>query len=356
MTSAFPATIRAAVAETMATDQVPGLAVGIVRAGQAPAYHIAGADAAGQPLTMASLVPVASITKLATALAILRLADAGVVTIDAPVKRYLPDAISAAAGITLRDLLRHTSGLPYDLPEDAAPYRWGLDWPTLARACLQTPLAWPPNTRVQYSNVGYGLLAIVVERQTNQAFAVALEDLVVKPLGVEAYLGVEPPRSPAVIADVRSPQTGTPLEPFNSAFWRSLALPWGGLLTTVAGALALARAYCGQPAGFLRPETLAEATMNQTDDLAGGLEPPLLWPHCPWGLGPEIRDAKTPHWAPSRASPASFGHAGSSGAVAWADPSAGVAWAIVGTRTMANGWLVRGGPTIGTAILTSGDG
>lgn len=96
--------------------------------------------------------------------------------------------------------------------------------------------------------------------------------------------------------------------------------------------------------------------MNQTDGLAGGLEPPLHWPHCPWGLGPEIRDAKTPHWAPSQASPASFGHAGISGAVAWADPSAGVAWAIVSTRTAANLWLVHAGPTIGAAILASEGG
>lgn len=54
MASAYPATVRAAIAETIAAYQVPGLAVGVVRAGQAPAYHVAGADAAGQPLTLAS--------------------------------------------------------------------------------------------------------------------------------------------------------------------------------------------------------------------------------------------------------------------------------------------------------------
>lgn len=154
-----------------------------------------------------------------------------------------------------------------------------------------------------------------------------------------------------MLTGLRGAHVGTAIEPFNSAFWRSLALPWAGLVTTLDGAFGLLRAFRGQPAGLLRPATRDDAIFNQTENLPGGFVPPLVWPRCPWGLGPEIRDEKRPHWAPPTASPASYGHSGASGCVVWADPTRDVAWGIVGTRTSDNGWLVRRGPAIGAAIL-----
>lgn len=311
-----------------------------------------GTDASGCPLAADSLFPVASVTKLATALAVLRLVDRALLALDDPLGLHLPEAFAAQPGVTLRRLLSHTAGLPLDLPPEAAPYAPGLNWPALAAACLQTPLSHPPGTRVQYSNVGYGLLALVVELHTGQPFPAALHDLVLGPLGIEGCLGEEPPRPPVILSGVRGPHAKTALEPYNSPFWRSLALPWGGLLTTAEGAVRLVRAFQGVPSGFLRPETAAEATRNQAGELGGGYVRPLLWPRCPWGLGPELHGHKTPHWVPAQASPESFGHAGASGSLAWVDPTAGVAWAILGTRTADGGWLLRRGPAIGTAILS----
>lgn len=338
-------------AEAMATYQIPGLAIVVARGGVPTGAWFRGADADGSPLASDSIFPIASITKLATALCVLRLVDAGAIGLDDPLARHLPDALAAQPDVTTRALLSHVSGLPLDVLDESALYAPGLSWPTLAAACLRTPLRWAPGSRVQYSNVGYGLLAIVVARLTGQDFPTALQSHVLRPLGIEAYLGVEPPRSPLVLADVRGPFAGSPLAPYNSPFWRSLALPWSGLLTTAAGALGLVRAFQGAPIGFLTLETLLAATANQTDALGGGLAPPLIWPRCPWGLGPELRDDKTPHWAPATAGPDSFGHAGMSGGVAWAARGAGVSWAILGTRTADNGWLVRRGPAIGAAIL-----
>ncbi|MGH2617403.1 MAG: serine hydrolase domain-containing protein, partial [Thermomicrobiales bacterium] len=253
--------------------------------------------------------------------------------------------------VTPRSLLCHTAGLPLDLLAESAPYEVGLDWPTLARACLATVPTRPAGTQVQYSNLGPGLLAIVVERLSNRPFNEALVDLVLAPLGTEGYLGVEPPRPPARIAGDLGDHAGTDLEPYNSAFWRFLALPWGGMLTTAAGALSLVRAFAGEPAGFLPPALLAEATRDQTRGLNGGFWEPLMWPQCPWGLGVELRGAKDPHWAPVSASPVSFGHAGASGCLAWADPVAGVAWVMLGTRTIEGWWMDW--PAIGGAIIAA---
>jgi beta-lactamase class C len=349
--------VRRVVEEALQVGRIPGMVVAVAH-GQAPLeYLVLGDDALGRPLDRDSLFPVASITKLATALAVVRLAEDGALTLDDQLSEHLPDALAAQYGVTIRTLLCHSAGLPIDVSSQAAAYAPGLDWPQLRAACLETALEAPPWTRVQYDNVGYGLLAAVVERRTAQGFADALRDLVLGPLGIEGYLGSPPVREVAALADVRGGGRGGELEPFNSVFWRSLALPWAGLVTSAAGALALVRAFGGTPADFLRPDTRAEATRNQTGDLAGGFVAPLFWSPCPWGLGPDLRGAKMPHWAPLEAGAESFGHSGASGCVAWAAPDAGIAWAILGARTADSGWLLRRAPAIGAAILAaSADG
>ena len=347
--SQFMTRLRADIEEPLRTARVPGLVLAVARDGQPVERLVVGADAAGTPLAEDSLFPVASITKLATALAVLRLRDDGALRLDDSIVRYLPEAASAQPGVTVRKLLCHTAGLPTDVSSKLAPYAASLSWPILARACLETELAHRPDSLVLYSNVGYGLLGEIVERQMDQPFAQALRELVLDPLGIEAYLSV-PYRPTAKVADVRSRHRGTALEPYNSDFWLSLALPYGGLVTMMDGALALVQAFTGKAEGFLRTTTLVEATRNQVGELPGrsGV---LQWPFCPWGLGPELRDAKTPHWSPSEASAESFGHAGASGCLAWCDPSAGVAWAFHGARVADTGWLLRSGAAIGAAIL-----
>lgn len=344
--------LRRSLDEQLGPVRVPGAVVAVAREG-GPAIVLAhGAAADGQPLTPETLFPVASITKLATALTVLRMVDSGTLGLDDPLTAYLPDAAAAGAGVTLRGLLCHSAGLPLDLNTPTARYAPGLSWRILGEACLATPRERAPGERVQYSNVGYGLLACMVERVAARPFSAVLADLVLDPLGIEGFLGDEPPQAPAQLADVRGEHSGGPLEPFNSRFWRSLALPWAGLITNAAGALALVRAYLGVPPGFLSTALRLDAIRNQTGDLAGGFIEPMDWARCPWGLGPELRGEKQPHWAPAGA-PDSFGHSGASGCLAWADPGKGVAWAILGARTADNGWLLRRGPAISAAVVAA---
>ncbi|MEN9933930.1 MAG: hypothetical protein RLZZ387_509 [Chloroflexota bacterium] len=342
--------VRAAAEELIGAGHVPGLVVAAAR-GEASDVLALGADGAGQSLGPDSLFPVASITKLATALAALRLVDQGLLGLDDELAALLPGAVAAQPGVTLRTLLCHTSGLPLDVAPAAATYAQGLDWPRLAEACRHTPLEAPPWTRVQYSNAGYGLVALAAERVARRPFAELLREQVLDPLGIEGYLGQEPPRPPAALADVRGRHRGTPIEPFNSSFWRSLALPWAGLVTTAPGALALVRAYLGEPAGFLSAGLRTAATADQTGGLAGGFIAPLCWDPCPWGLGPEVRGEKQPHWVPEAAGPRSFGHSGASGTLAWADPTSSLAWVILGARVADSGWLLRRSGAVSDALL-----
>ena len=331
------ADIRTAVDQLAAQHNLPCVLAAWTH-GTEVAFLAAGTGAAAAEPVSTALFSVASVTKLATALAVLRLVAAGQVALDDPLALHVPQAAAAVAGVTLRALLCHTAGLPDDVAPERAPYSIGLNWEHLAKACLATPLVRPPHSHVTYSNVGYGLLALVVERHTGLPFANALAALVLEPLGIEGYLGAEPPRAPVRVAGKLGEHAGTDLEPFNSTFWRSLAMPWAGLVTTVGGALALVRTYLGTPAGFLPPDLLQVATSDQTAGLAGGFTGWLEWDPCPWGLGPELLGHKSSHMVPASASPASFGHSGYSGCLAWADPVTGAAYAVLGGTRFHAGW------------------
>ena len=352
----FTPSTLAAIEALREEHHLPGVLLAAVRGAGEPALAALGSDAGGSALTTDTLFPVASVTKLATALAVLRLCAGGQLALDDPLAAHLPEAAAAADGVTLRALLCHTAGLPDDVAAELAPYEHGLDWPQLGRACLATALVCAPGSRVTYSNVGFGLLALVVERCTRLPFATALTGLVLDPLGVEGYLGVEPPRPPARVAGKLGEHAGTDREPFNSPFWRSLALPWAGLLTTAGGALALVCAFAGRPPSFLPADLRAAAVSDQTGGLSGGFTGYMEWQPCPWGLGAELLGHKSPHMVPASASPASFGHSGYSGSLAWADPpaagGAGVAWAILGGTRHARGWKKFWQP-VGELLLNS---
>ena len=129
--SAFPH-LRTAVERTLPMADMPGMVIAACR-GDGPVEQIAvGKDADGVPLSIDSLFPVASMTKLATALAVLRLVDRGDLTLDDELHRWVPDAAAAATtGTTIRALLAHTAGLPV-VPSPELPVTLALDWSAIA--------------------------------------------------------------------------------------------------------------------------------------------------------------------------------------------------------------------------------
>ncbi len=71
---------------------------------------------------------------------------------------------------------------------------------------------------------------------------------------------------------------------------------------------------------------------------------------CDWGLGPEIRGHKSPHWTGARNSPATFGHFGQSGSFLWVDPHAGLALAGL-SGTSFGPWAKAAWPPLSDAVL-----
>ncbi|HZH05181.1 MAG TPA: serine hydrolase domain-containing protein, partial [Lautropia sp.] len=236
-----------------------------------------GVDAADRPIDEHSLMPLASASKLATGLLILRLIDRGDLALDEPIGSYLPDAAAAGTpGVTIRRLLSHTAGMglevAHEFSDPPGPLIWrdGLQWPgEIAEACLASAPATEPAAMLQYSNIGYGLLGLAAERVASQPFARLLDLEVFDPLGIEAYVDRLPEREPIKVTDIPSPAAGTSLEPYNSEVSRLNGGPWAGVTSNAQGLLALVRAYAGE-GGLFSPELSKIARSDQTGGVSGG--------------------------------------------------------------------------------------
>jgi D-alanyl-D-alanine carboxypeptidase len=149
--------------------------VGDLRTGRAP-------DARGR-------IRVASVTKTFVATVVLQLVGEGRLGLDDPIADHLPGLLPYAEPITVRQLLSHTSGVPRDIAhwqtiEEIDTKRWeAFTPPQLVRLATDgVALLFPPGTGFSYSNVGYTVLGMLVERLTGRALAGELERRVFRPL------------------------------------------------------------------------------------------------------------------------------------------------------------------------------
>jgi CubicO group peptidase (beta-lactamase class C family) len=230
---------------------------------------------------------IASVTKLLTALAALVAVEEGSITLDDP---------AGPPGSTVRHLLAHASGLPFE---------------------GDTPIAGVGLRRI-YSNSGFDALAAHVEQATTIPFADYLAEAVCTPLGMAS-----------------TTLRGSPAKDVHS---------------TVADLLLLARELL-EPT-LVSSATLAEATSPVFPDLDGVL--PGVGPQKPmaWGLGFEIKDAKSPHWTAPSGSRRTFGHFGGTGTFLWVDPDARIACACLTDREF-DDWALEAWPRISEAVLTA---
>lgn len=139
-------------------------------------------------MTMETPIHVASISKVATALAILRLVDQGKVTLNKKVSSYLPKF--PYKEITVKMLLNHRSGLPY--------YGYFSDANTDRKTIIDNQdiidlmikfdikLNNPPGTHFAYCNTNYAMLALIVEKVTGQSFPKAMKTLIFDPLEMKS--------------------------------------------------------------------------------------------------------------------------------------------------------------------------
>lgn len=171
----------------------PGLVYGVVEDGKLVHVKALGVQDLKQrrPVTADSLFRIASMTKVFTALTLLKLRDDGLVRLDAPAEDYVPELkgwkypTTDSPRIRVRDLLTHTAGFVTDDP-------WGDRQTPLPEddftALLKTgvPFTRAPGTAYEYSNLGYALLGRVIRNASKKTYAEAVQATLLKPLGMSA--------------------------------------------------------------------------------------------------------------------------------------------------------------------------
>lgn len=231
-------------------------------------------------------LPWASVTKLLTGLAFLVALEEGTIDLDEP---------AGPPGATVRHLLAHASGLPFEGDE---------------------PISGPGRRRI-YSNAGIEVAAEFLESRAEMPFADYFAQAVAGPLSLAGRLA------------------GSPAHAYRGPLDDLLALGRELLHPTLVAA-----------------ETLAEATSVQFPGLDGVLPGFGRMEPNDWGLTFELRDAKVPHWTGSRNSGRTFGHFGRSGTFLWVDPEAGLACGVL-TDKLFGDWAKEAWPALSDAVLVT---
>ena len=229
----------------------------------------------------------ASVSKPVTALACLVAAEEGVIDLD---------ETAGPPGATVRHLLAHTSGLPF---EGAAP------------------IAQPGRRRI-YSNEAFRVLAEHVATRAEMPFA----EYVLAAVCVPLEIGLDP--------------TGD---------------PGSGMQASLEDVLAIGREL--EWPRLVAPETRDEMVAVQFPGLAGVLPDHGRFDPLDWGLGVQL-NTSPPSWMGTRTSARAFGHFGGTGTFLWVDPDAEVACAALTTREFGD-WAKAAWPRFSDAVLAEGD-
>lgn len=249
----------------------PGCALGVAAAGGPPLLRFYGsADLEHDvPIREDTVFEAGSVSKQFTAASILLLVQQGKLALSDDVRRYLPELPDYGAPITIDQLLSHTSGL-----RDWGEVEALAGWPRTSRAYTpadvlaitvrQKSLNYPPGTAYSYTNTGFNLLALIVERLSGQTLARFSQEHLFTPLGLthtswrDDFRRIVKGR--AVAYEALAAGRYQQLMPFEDTYGH------GGLLTTVGDLLkwndALTRGALGGPlsAALAQPAALNDGT------------------------------------------------------------------------------------------------
>jgi CubicO group peptidase (beta-lactamase class C family) len=161
---------RQLIQKTMQDRRIPGLQIAVVKDGKvvlSESYGLANVENR-LPASRTTLFPINSATKSFTGVAMMQLAEAGLVDLDAPVSRYLDDLPEAWRAVRVRQLLAHTSGLP-DILDEQGLLGGGTEsnaWGLVKKLPMQAAIG----ERFEYNQVNYALLARIIAKQSKMPY------------------------------------------------------------------------------------------------------------------------------------------------------------------------------------------
>jgi CubicO group peptidase (beta-lactamase class C family) len=175
-------------------ENLPGAAVMVIHQGTpviTKTYGMANLEKK-IPVTPLTNFRLASVTKQFTAMCIMMLEEQGKLSYDTAIGSIFPEFPSYGKNITIRNLLQHTSGLiDYeDLIIDSLPYQI-TDREILEMMLQQDSTYFEVGTEYRYSNTGYAILAMVVEKLSGHSFAEFIKANIFDPAGMDSTLAYE---------------------------------------------------------------------------------------------------------------------------------------------------------------------
>jgi CubicO group peptidase (beta-lactamase class C family) len=180
------------VQKEMATQRIPGLAIGIYSRGHillAKGYGLSNVEL-NVPVKAETIFQSGSVGKQFVSAAIMMLVEEGKISLDDSVTKYFPDAPATWKPILIKNLLSHTSGLSeYESPDRTGPkgaFYLRLDFTEdeLAKKIEEMPIEWAPGEKWAYRNTNYVLLGIIIHKITGMPYAEFLGERIFKPLGM----------------------------------------------------------------------------------------------------------------------------------------------------------------------------
>ena len=298
-----------------------------------------------EPWQSDTIVCMASVTKGMTALCLHMLVERGEVDLDAPMADYWPEFAQAdKADITVRQSLGHNDGVIFN--DGAAPGDW-LDWGRICEAIAVQETAWPPGTRGAYNSFNYGfLIGEIIRRVDGRSPGHFFRDEIATPLEIDYQIGL-PEHNLVRVSNLYPNADSTTLNAFRDPA-TNLARAWHSLPTDsdergplnrddfrlkefpsgngTGNARAVAKVYAALAAGgtidgvrLCRPDSIERMRAEEWDGICGMTDRPFRM-----GLGLFLNSPPLLDMGPN---PNAFGHMGAGGALAFADPEAGIAFA-----------------------------
>lgn len=257
-----------------------------------------------------------SISKPIAVTALMTLYDRGEFRLEDPLKRFIPQfAGDGRDVVTMRHLLTHVSGLPDQLAENDALRRRHAPLAEFVAHAVRTPLQFAAGSKYQYSSMGILLATHVAELLTKKSILTFVDEAVFQPLGMKHSaqgLGrfklqdMVPLQTKFAAVEAGGGDPSAKDWDWNSSYWRRLGAPWGGTHASAQDVGRFLDEFLSAQGTVVRPETARLMIQNHN---RVGL--------TPRGIGLNVgRDAGS-----AGCSEQTFGHTGSTGTMAWADPA-----------------------------------
>jgi len=278
----------------------------------------------GQAKSEDAMFLLGSISKPICVTALMTLFDRGEFKLSDPLQKFIPDFKGDLRDqVTMQHLLTHSSGLPDQLANNNELRRKHASLAEFADHVLRTPLHFAPGSKYEYSSMGILLATRVAEMISGADIRTLVDRAVFQPLKMKHSaqgLGrfkmedMTPVQTEHAAPEAGGGDPSAKDWDWNSLYWRKLGAPWGGTHCSAPDIAKFLNEFLHPSGACVKPET---AKLMITNHNAPGV--------TPRGLGLNVGSAA----GSKGCSEKTFGHTGSTGTIAWADPATQTVCVIV---------------------------